>query len=213
MYFIFVELFWLCSWVYMYIFHYFNYYLPDFVTAICLGFIFGFSFLNILISLNAITNHLWNVCSWPGIKLWAFGVGALTWRPWTTRELTLGSIKYWEFTQREPLEYNIWHYPKTSSTLCRTPTLNNKQNKNTNPIISRQDYHLIQSCPSEEKQTNKQTNKQANKNSAQISAYRKLTQTTGPNLGGKKPKRRKNSTFFKERIQLSLKPRKRGPQT
>jgi len=30
------------------------------------------------------------------------------------------------------------------------------QNKNTNPIISRQDYHLTQLCPSEEKQTNKQ---------------------------------------------------------
>ena len=29
--------------MYMCIFHYFNYYLPDFVTAVCLGFIFGFS--------------------------------------------------------------------------------------------------------------------------------------------------------------------------
>ena len=55
--------------------------------------------------------------------------------------------------------------------------LNNKQNKNTNPIISRQDYHLAQTCPSEEKQ------KKANKNSAQILPYRKLTQTTGPTLG------------------------------
>ena len=35
------------------------------------------------------------------------------------------------------------------------PHLNNKQNKNKNPIISRQDYHLIQPFPSEEKQTNK----------------------------------------------------------
>jgi len=33
----------------------------------------------------------------------------------------------------------------------------------------------------------------------------KLTQTTGPNLGGQKPKGRKKSTFFKKRIQLSLK--------
>ena len=40
----------------------------------------------------------------------------------------------------------------------------------------------------------------------------KLTQTTGPTLGGQKQKGRKNSTFFKERIQLSLKPEKR-PQT
>ena len=36
----------------------------------------------------------------------------------------------------------------------------------------------------------------------------KLTQTTGSTLGGQKPKGRKNSTFFKERIQLSLKPGK-----
>ena len=47
-------------------------------------------------------------------------------------------------------------------------------------------------------------NKQRNKNSAQISAYRKLTQTTGPTLGGQKPKGRKNSI---------LKPGKRRPQT
>ena len=77
--------------------------------------------------------------------------------------------------------------------------LNNKQNKNTNPIISRQDYHLTQPCPSEEKQS-----KQTNKNSAQISPYTKLTQTTGPTLVGQKPKGRKNSTF---------KPGKRRPQT
>jgi len=41
----------------------------------------------------------------------------------------------------------------------------------------------------------------------------KLTQTTGPTLGGQKPKGRKTSTFFKERIQLSLRPGKRRPQT
>ena len=55
-------------------------------------------------------------------------------------------------------------------------------------------------------------NKQTNKNSAQITPYTKLTQTTGPTLGGQKPKGRKNSTFFKERIQLSLKPGKRRLQ-
>ena len=41
--------------------------------------------------------------------------------------------------------------PNHSSTLCRMPHLNNKQNKNTNPVISRQDYHLTQPS-SEEKQ-------------------------------------------------------------
>jgi len=39
-------------------------------------------------------------------------------------------------------------------------------------------------------------NKQTNKNSAQISPYTKLTQNTGPTLGGQKPKGRKNSTFL-----------------
>ena len=67
--------------------------------------------------------------------------------------------------------------------------------KSTNPIISKQDYQLTQPFPSEENQTNK--------NSAQISAYTKLTQTTGPNLGGKKPKGRKNSASM---------PGKRRPQ-
>ena len=36
----------------------------------------------------------------------------------------------------------------------------------------------------------------------------KFSQTTGPTLGRQKPKGRKNSIFFKERIQLSLKPGK-----
>ena len=46
------------------------------------------------------------------------------------------------------------------------PHLSNKQNKNTNTVFSRQEYHLTQPCPSEEKQTNK--------NSSQISPYTKL---------------------------------------
>ena len=56
-------------------------------------------------------------------------------------------------------------------------------------------------------------NKQKNKNSAQISPHRKLTQTTGPTLGGQKPRGRKNSNLFKERIQFSWKPWKKRPQT
>ena len=90
---------------------------------------------------------------------------ALTLGPQTTRELTIVGIKQWELTQRKPLQYKTWHHTTTSSTLWRPVFLlachpNNKQNKNTNQIISRQDYHLTQPCPSEEKQTNK--------NSAQI---------------------------------------------
>ena len=36
----------------MCIFHYFNYYVSDFVTAICLWFLFGFSFLGICFNLT-----------------------------------------------------------------------------------------------------------------------------------------------------------------
>ena len=66
------------------------------------------------------------------------------------------------------------------------------KNKNINPIISRQDYHLTQPCPSEEKQTNK--------NSAQISPYKKLTQTTGPTLEGRNQREKefKLETWEKE---------------
>ena len=83
------------------------------------------------------------------------------------------------------------HHPTTSRTLCRKLHLNNKLNKNTNLVISRQDYHLTQPCPSEVKQTNK--------NSTQISPCRKLTQTTGPTLGGQKTKGKNNLTFFEAR--------------
>ena len=40
----------------MCVFHYFNYYFPDFVPAICLGFIFGFSFLDICFNLTKCHN-------------------------------------------------------------------------------------------------------------------------------------------------------------
>ena len=49
--------------------------------------------------------------------------------------------------------------PNTSNTLCRTPHPSNKQNTNTNPIISSQDYHLTQPHSSEKnKQTKLSTN-------------------------------------------------------
>jgi len=60
----------------MYIFHYFNYYLPDFVTAIWGSSLVSHFGIFVLISLNAITNHLWNFCSWTEIKPWGFGSGS-----------------------------------------------------------------------------------------------------------------------------------------
>ena len=89
--------------------------------------------------------------------------------------------------------------------MCKTPHLNNKQSKNTNPIISRRAYHLTQPCLSEEKQTNKQ------KLSTNLTLYEAHT-NHWTNLRRAETKR-KNSIFFKERFQLSLKPGKRRSQT
>jgi len=92
----------------------------------------------------------------------------------------------------KPFEQKTQHHPTTSSTMCRMPHLNNKQNKNTNPIISKQDYHFTQPCPSEEKQTNKQT-----KNSAQSHPLGSLHKPLDQSLEGRNQK--------EERIQpLSL---------
>ena len=44
--------------MYICIFHYFDYYLSDFVTAICLGFLFGFSFGGICFNLTYCHNKL-----------------------------------------------------------------------------------------------------------------------------------------------------------
>jgi len=76
--------------------------------------------------------------------------------------------------------------------------LNNKQNKNSKESSA---DRINTSLTLDHQRKNKQTNK----NSAQISPYTKFTQTSGPTLGGQKQKGRKNSTFFKERIQLSFK--------
>ena len=77
--------------------------------------------------------------------------------------------------------------------------------QNTNPIISKQEYHLTQPCPSEEKQTNRI--------STQNWPYLNLTKTPGPTLRRKNQREEKNSSFFKERIKLSLKPGKKRPKT
>ena len=58
----------------------------------------------------------------------------------TTEQLHFLSLSL--FTQRKPLEYKTWQHPTASSTLIRAPHANNKQNKNTNPIINRENYQL-----------------------------------------------------------------------
>ena len=58
-----------------------------------------------------------------------------------------------ELLQRQPLAYKTQYHRTTSSILCRTPHPNNKQNKNTNPINSRQDYTSLSLAHHREKKT------------------------------------------------------------
>ena len=69
-------------------------------------------------------------------------------------------------------------YTGSSSTQCKTSHPSNKQDRNTNPIITRQDYHghpkiyhFTQLCPSEGEKTQ-----------AQVTPSMKPKQTTGPTL-------------------------------
>ena len=97
-----------------------------------------------------------------------------------------------KLTQEKQLEYKTQHNPTTSSTLCRTLHLSNKQNKIKNPIISRKVYHLTQPCPSGEKQTSKQK-------LSTISPHTKLTQAAGQTLGRQRPKGRKKFNLLQEK--------------
>ena len=116
-----------------------------------------------------------------------------------------------------PTEYQIERILTTATASIQDPASPNCQQHPVQDASSKQKtrqkckpYHQQTGLPPHSALPIRGKKKQ---NSAQISPYTKLTQTTGPTLGGRKPKGRKNSTFFKERIQLSLKPRKRRPQT
>ena len=62
-------------------------------------------------------------------------------------------------------------------------------------------YSITSSANSESSTTSlSPAHQREKKNSAQISPYTKLTQITGPNFGGQKPKGRKNSTLKSTRF-------------
>ena len=116
------------------------------------GFIFGFLFLDICFNLTyAITNHLRNLRSWPEVKPWAFGVGVLTPRQRTNpREHQIVRTHTKETTVIQDLGSSNHQQHSVQDASSKQQT-----NKNTNTIISRQDYNLIQPYSSEEKETNK----------------------------------------------------------
>ena len=73
-----------------------------------------------------------------------------------------------ELTQTEPLEYKTECLPSPSSTLCRTPHLNNKQSKiQTQSSVDR----ITASLSLAHQRKNKQTNKQLSTNLTLYEAY------------------------------------------
>ena len=117
--------------MHMCVFHYFNYYLPDFVTAICLVFTFGFSFLGICI--NNIECH-----NKPSVKslllaqdqalsLWVGSADSKT----LDYQRTPNPKEYQteRHSQRQPLLYKTQHHLTTSSVLRRKPHPNKDQEK------------------------------------------------------------------------------------
>ena len=189
----------------MCIFQYFGYYLPDFVTAIDLGFIFGFSFLDICFTFPYGHNK-------PLVESLSL-----------TRDQTLGiwsgstDPKTLDDLRTNPREYQMVRTHTKETTWIQDLASPSHQQHLMWDASSKQ--QTKQKYKSNHQQTGVLSHlafpirEKTNKNSAQISPYTKLTQTTGSTLRGLRPKGRKNSTFFKERIQLSLKPGKRRPQT
>ena len=151
------------------IFHYFNYYVPDFVMAICLVFIFGFSFGDIC--LNPTKYHNKPPVESPflardqALSLWSGSADSKTLDYQKTPNP-------WEFQRARtptPLVHKTWHHPTTSSTLCRAPHPNSKQTK-------------IKTQSSADRIATSHSTPHQRENSAQILPYMKITQTAEPTL-------------------------------
>ena len=80
------------------------------------------------------------------------------------------------------------------------------QSKNTSPIISRQEYHLTQPCPSEEKQTKKQ------KLCTNLTLYKAHT-NHWTNFRRTETKRKKEFNFHRGKNSNFLEAWERRPQT
>ena len=109
-------------------FHYFNYYLPHFVTAICLGFLFGFSFGGICFNLTYCHNKPLVESSFltrdQKLSLWSGNTDSKTLDYQRTNPRDYQIVR--SHMQKIHLNTRPNHHPTTSSTLCRMPHLNNK---------------------------------------------------------------------------------------
>ena len=119
--------------------------LSDFAFTICLGF-FYVSFLSVchlfvLISFIAITDSLWDLGSPTRDQAWP-----LEWECWVEdTRLPENSWTQGLLTSENSMKASTciqdYHHPTASNTQCGVPHPNSKQDKNTNPISSRQDSH------------------------------------------------------------------------
>ena len=153
--------------------HYFNYYLPDFITAISLGF-FGFSVWSICFNRMQCHNKPLVESSFlirdQAKSLWSRSTDSKTLDYQKTNPGNYQIVR----THTKENHLNTRHLPTTSSNLCRKPHVNNKQNK----IQSQSSADRITSSPSlthqrKKKQTSKQQQQQ--KLSTNLSLYEAYT--------------------------------------
>ena len=183
------------------IFHYFNYDLLDFVTAICLRFIFGFSFLGICV--NPIKCHNKPPVEslfWTRDQALSLQNGSIDSKTLDNqRTPNLGNIKQWKSPQRQPLVCKTWHHPYCQQHPVQDASSKQQTRQKWKPNLKQTRLPPHSALPIRGKKKKKKKKK-----AAQISLYTKLTETNGPTLGGQKPKGGKNSTLKpgKRRLQI-----------
>ena len=151
--------------------------------------LFSQSWIFVLISLNAITNHLWNLCFWPEIKSWTSGVGALTPDP--------------RLPENSHREYQIVRTHTQETTWTQDPASPNHQQHPVQDASAKQhtkhkyklNHQQIGLPPHSALPRRGNTNKQ--KLSTNLTLHKAYT-TTGPALGGQKPKERIQPSSMKE---------------
>ena len=100
----------------------FNYYMPDFITAICLGFIFGFSFLDICFNLTQCQNKPFVEYSFLNrdqtLNLWSGSTDSKT-LDYQRPNPQFSSVQFSRWVMSDSLRL---HKSKHSSPPCLSPT-------------------------------------------------------------------------------------------
>ena len=136
-------------------------------------------------------------CSPPGSSVHGiFQARVLEWGAIAFSQLlTLGGIKQWEIRQRQPLVYRTQHHPAVSSTAGRLIQTTSKTKIQTQVSADRITTSLSPVHKRKAKRKTKNNSSPPTIVWAQITPYKKFTQTTRPTSWGQKPKGEKNSTL------------------